>query len=252
MAYIGKGVIGVEHPSTSALTATSVTSTGAVSVTGNVTASDDFLGSSHLKIGTTTDPSAGGSRIVANVGGGSFSQFHDSDNNKGAVFGTVAGASQIYTYTGAVGSETYTLRQNITADGEVTMPTQPSFLATGSWSYDTNKFWKGFSTIGHNVGSHWNNTTGTWTCPIAGSYLIYANVHHSTISTYHLWCFSKNGNVINSWIQTYNGSSAGENTTASSLITVCAANDTLRFYSNGSYANGYTTGYVTVGVHLIG
>ena len=33
MAYIGKGVIGVEHPSTSALTATSVTSTGAISGT---------------------------------------------------------------------------------------------------------------------------------------------------------------------------------------------------------------------------
>ena len=33
MAYIGKSVIGVEHPSTSALTATSVTSTGAVSGT---------------------------------------------------------------------------------------------------------------------------------------------------------------------------------------------------------------------------
>ena len=45
MAYIGKGVIGVEHPSTSALTATSVTSTGAVSmastldVTGAITSS---------------------------------------------------------------------------------------------------------------------------------------------------------------------------------------------------------------------
>ena len=33
MAYIGKSVIGVEHPSTSALTATSVTSTGALSAT---------------------------------------------------------------------------------------------------------------------------------------------------------------------------------------------------------------------------
>tara|TARA_E500000178_G_scaffold348494_1_gene403683 strand:+ start:144 stop:722 length:579 start_codon:yes stop_codon:yes gene_type:complete len=33
MAYIGKSVIGVEHPATSALTATSVTSTGAVSGT---------------------------------------------------------------------------------------------------------------------------------------------------------------------------------------------------------------------------
>ena len=143
-------------------------------------------------------------------------------------------------------------KMKISTNGEVTIPSQPSFLATGSWSYDTNKFWKGFSSVKHNVGSHWNNTTGTWTCPIAGSYLIYATVHHSTISTYHLWCFSKNGNVINSWIQDYNGSSAGENTTSSSLITVCAANDTLRFYSNGAYANGYTTGYVTVGVHLIG
>ncbi len=144
------------------------------------------------------------------------------------------------------------VKVNIDSSGRVTMPSQPSFFATGSWSYDTNKFWKGFATVGHNVGNHWNNTTGTWTCPIAGSYLIYASVHHDTISTYHLWAFSKNGNTVNPWVQDYNGSSSGENTTASSCVVVCAANDTLRFYSNGSYATAYTGGYVTVGVHLIG
>ena len=65
MAYIGKGVIGVEHPSTSALTATSVTSTGAISgTTGTFT--DDanfdsgtlFVDASANRVGIgTTSPS---------------------------------------------------------------------------------------------------------------------------------------------------------------------------------------------------
>ena len=38
MAYIGQSVIGVEHPSTSALTATTGTFSGAVGVTGLTTA----------------------------------------------------------------------------------------------------------------------------------------------------------------------------------------------------------------------
>ena len=49
MAYIGKGVIGVEHPSTSALTATTGTFSGAVGVTGSTTATGG------LNVGTIKD-----------------------------------------------------------------------------------------------------------------------------------------------------------------------------------------------------
>jgi hypothetical protein len=135
-------------------------------------------------------------------------------------------------------------------DGNVTMAKQPSFMAEGSWSYDGSYYWKGFGTIDHNIGSHWNNTTGTWTCPIAGRYLIYATMYHDSSSNYHLWRFNKNNVGFGGWIQDYN-QVAGEHTTSSSAIVSCAANDTLRFSSHSSYANAYTGAYNKIGVCLI-
>lgn len=141
----------------------------------------------------------------------------------------------------------------IDSSERVLMPSQPSFCATGSWSYDSSKYWKAWSTIDHNIGSHWNNTTGTFTCPVAGRYFIGASVHHSTASTYHLWAFVKNGGAFNGWVQDYNGSSSGENTTASMAVINCSANDTLRFISNATYANAYTSGdYSVICIYLVG
>tara|TARA_B100000902_G_C27149521_1_gene832989 strand:+ start:88 stop:756 length:669 start_codon:yes stop_codon:yes gene_type:complete len=143
------------------------------------------------------------------------------------------------------------VKVNIDSSGRVTMPSQPSFLAYGSWSYDANYFWKGFATVDHNIGSHWNNTTGVFTCPIAGRYMIYATMYHDSSSNYHLWTFYKNNSSFAPWIQDYN-QVTGEHTTSSSAIINCAANDTLQFNSNASYANAYTGGYNKVGVCLMG
>ena len=123
-------------------------------------------------------------------------------------------------------------------------------MAEGSWSYDGSYYWKGFGTIDHNIGSHWNNTTGTWTCPIAGRYMIYATMYHDSSSNYHLWRFNKNNVGFGGWIQDYI-QVAGEHTTSSSAIVSCAANDTLRFSSHSSYANAYTGAYNKIGVCLI-
>lgn len=141
----------------------------------------------------------------------------------------------------------------IDSSERVLMPSQPSFCGTGSWSYDGNYFWKAFATIDHNIGSHWNNTNGVFTCPVAGRYFIGASNHHQTNATYHLWGFAKNGTTFNGWVQSYNGSSSGENNTASMAVINCSANDTLQFQSNASYANAYTGGnYTVVCVYLIG
>ena len=141
----------------------------------------------------------------------------------------------------------------IDSSERVLMPSQPSFCGTGSWSYDTNKFWKAFASVDHNIGSHWNNSTGVFTCPIAGRYFIGASVHHQTQSVYHLWGFAKNGSTFNGCVQSYNASSSGENTTASMAVINCSANDTLQFQSNASYANAYTGGnYTVVCIYLIG
>jgi len=81
---------------------------------------DGDITATHVKIGTTTDPSAGGSRIVTNVAGGSFAQFSDSQTNSGVTLGTVAGSGIFYTHSGAIGSETYTERLRILPTGGIT------------------------------------------------------------------------------------------------------------------------------------
>lgn len=161
-----------------------------------------------------------------------------------SVSGTGAGAA------GVVSASTSGTAISIDSSNRVLFPAQPSFMAYGSWSYDSNYFWKGFTTVDHNIGSHWNNTTGVWTCPIAGRYMIYATMYHDASSSYHLWTFYKNGSTFAPWIQDYNQVS-GEHTTSSTAIISCAANDTLQFNSNASYANAYTGGYNKIGVCLI-
>jgi hypothetical protein len=91
----------------------------ALDVTGDITAT-------HLKIGTTANPSAGGVRVVTNVAGGSFAQYNDSQTNSGFTLGTIAGSGIFYTHTGAVGSETYTERMRISSGGIITYNNDPT------------------------------------------------------------------------------------------------------------------------------
>lgn len=149
-------------------------------------------------------------------------------------------------------SGTSTEQMRIDNSGRVTMPNQPSFMAYGAWSYDSNYIWKGFATVDHNIGSHWNNATGRFTAPVAGRYMIYATNHHNASSTYHLWAFLKNGSLGGgNWVQSYNAGS-GYHTTSKQQVWDLAAGDYLEIASNSSYANGYTSGYTAVGAYLVG
>ena len=141
----------------------------------------------------------------------------------------------------------------IDSRGRVTMPYQPSFMAYGSWSYAASTYiWKGFATVDHNIGSHWNNNIGRFTAPIAGRYMIYATAHHSAVNSYHLWAFLKNGSLGGgNWVQSYDAS-GGAATTSKQQVFNLAAGDYLEVASNATYPNGYTGGYVAVGVYLIG
>jgi len=141
----------------------------------------------------------------------------------------------------------------IDSSGRITTPNQPSFMVYGAWSYAAStNVWKGFATIDHNIGSHWNNTTGRFTAPIAGRYMIYAAAHHSAVGSYHLWAFLKNGTAGGgNWVQSYDAN-GGNDTTSKTQVWNLAAGDYLEVASNGTYANGYTGGYVTVGGFLVG
>ena len=142
---------------------------------------------------------------------------------------------------------------NIDTSGRVTMPNQPSFMVYGGWSYAASTYiWKGFATVDHNIGGHWNNSIGRFTAPIAGRYMIYATAHHSAANTYHLWAFLKNGSLGGgNWVQSKDDN-GGDDTTSKTQVWNLAAGDYLEVASNATYANGYTGGYVTVGGHLVG
>lgn len=137
--------------------------------------------------------------------------------------------------------------------GYVTKPNQPSFMVYGAWSYASSTYiWKGFATVDHNIGSHWNNSIGRFTAPVAGRYMIYATAHHSTANTYHLWTFLKNGSLAGgNWVQSrdVNG---GDHTTSKTQVWNLAAGDYLEVASNATYSNAYLGGYVTVGGYLVG
>ena len=145
------------------------------------------------------------------------------------------------------------LAMQITSAGYVKQPSQPSFMVYGAWSYASSTYiWKGFANIDHNIGNHWNNTIGRFTAPVAGRYMIYATAHHSAVGSYHLWAFLKNGSLGGgNWVQSYDAN-GGNDTTSKTQVWNLAAGDYLEVASNGTYANGYTGGYITVGGHLVG
>jgi len=60
----------------------------------------------------------------------------------------------------------------IEPDGQVRMQHQPSFLIGTPNPAGAGNVWKS-NTIFHNNGSHWNNTTGRFTAPVAGYYFFF-------------------------------------------------------------------------------
>jgi len=114
-----------------------------------------------------------------------------------------------------------TLRVKIDSTGRVTMPLQPSFNVNGGPSKDGNNYVYNFGNVIHNIGSHYVNSTGRFTAPIAGRYLF----------TVGLWA-QANANAFLSIDINSSGNYAGShvhNTSASSgtlsVVLNLAAND---------------------------
>jgi len=152
------------------------------------------------------------------------------------------------------GSGTSTTGMTINSSGVVAQPNHPRAMARRSGdltgynpSSQTNPIV--FNSVDYNVGNHYNSSTGLFTCPVAGSYLIAAGIYASnTVS--QIWPIVNGGRQ-----QSFVLEAAGNwNNLAGMTVMNLAANDTVGVLAwfNGAvttiYANIYHTFFR---VHLV-
>ena len=129
--------------------------------------------------------------------------------------------------------------------------------------------WSSSNTYMHNgfqfwqVGNHWNNSTGTFTCPVAGKYFVAADAQGHRPSDQavasqqyaNLVPRVNNSNVgLESVVTTRDGGGTGgsiapHQSFGFSIILSCNANDTIRVYSNHGFRSN-TQNHLTI--YLLG
>ena len=141
--------------------------------------------------------------------------------------------------------------------GHVIKPNQPSFYGrgynghnSGNWKFDAVASSNGE----HNQGSHFNNNTGLFTCPVAGHYFIGGGWGYTASANYCMMGFRYNGNTqLNLWEDGRTSKGNYHISASLALVIQCNANDTLSFVSNNSYAEPNTnTIYAWGSIYLVG
>ena len=141
---------------------------------------------------------------------------------------------------------------NIDTTGRVTLPNQPGFLATGSFSSPSGSSVRSYSSVPYNIGNHYNNTNGVFTCPLTGKYLATASFLSNVVNNYTLFNFYLNSSLYTSgWHQAYNYSVATGQCLTASMVIFASTNDTIDLRFNSTYNTPYTPGYSYISINLL-
>jgi len=139
-------------------------------------------------------------------------------------------------------SGSWTERMKIDTSGRVTTPYQPMFSAAtfssnGSTLQTNVVAWR-WATIYLDVGSNFNNTTGVYTCPVAGKYLINFNFNRraSPDNWTGLYILKNNATIANSWFPPGPTANYSYAPTTANVVIDCAASDTLAFCYHNLYS----------------
>ena len=144
-----------------------------------------------------------------------------------------------------------------TAAGAVTKPNQPAFSTRGTNYTQTNNWTTVIpNNTPLNTGSHYNSSTGVFTCPVEGNYFVMANglAYPSGTSgsgTVYNTGWYKNGTI---WEDMQDGEYYSNHSNFSNgAIIPCSANDTLefKFYRPSGTVAAYSGQFVMYG-YLLG
>jgi|11_taG_2_1085331.scaffolds.fasta_scaffold32713_3 hypothetical protein len=187
---------------------------GIINLTGG--SSNHFLqasGPRGLIIGEDESSSTRSSRIFLenSTAGEGFSVFNENGTSLKISSGATAGTS-----SGAV-------KFQLTDDGSLLAPHTPSFYANSSPSKNASNYLYSFGNVRHNVGSHYNNSTGIFTCPYDGYYFISAGIRVNDYA--QLFAVINSSDDIGAEADASGGTGDSANLAA---VYYCDANDTIR------------------------
>ena len=127
--------------------------------------------------------------------------------------------------------------------GRVTTPSQPSAALGRNTDFTTTASTILWDVVHHNVGSHYNSSTGLFTCPVAGYYLVSIMVMSAGTNAIMDVELRLNGSTNNSLVPYQSATGGDYNQVSGMTVISCAANDTLGLrLSNGSIYGGGSTG----------
>ena len=241
--------------------------TGASTLTGGITG-DLTVDTNVLKVDSTNNRAGIGTtspthplHIVTSTDGTGVSGddkfvalFQNAEATDGRSYGVkiMAGSTtdQALTITDHDGSNDLLALQG---NGIMTLPKQVSFRCgrTGTFTSDGNIV-TNWNTVFHNVGSHFNTSTGVFTAPIAGVYQV--GLHYLTESnTNPTDAHVRVNGSQNNGFRLRSGTSAGHQSTSASHPILLAANDTLHvFLEQGEVYGDGSTSWSTFSAYLLG
>jgi len=160
------------------------------------------------------------------------------DTSGNATFGGIAKVGSLMNPSGA-GSAIA-----MDSAGRVTMPYQPAFRAWGN-ATTTGQVVK-WNVVPLNIGGHYNSSTGRFTVPVNGTYLIILTIFVSVTGTTQLTARTSGGSIMESKMNTNEGA---YNSNSGSVLVYLSAGDYVEVnFDSGSVLNGpqftYFAGYL--------